>query len=294
MHFLLKKSKINSKVGVPYHANEQVIHFAFKEKISFLKNPMLEDFDFVLLFDFNDFDQLGRIRENFARLLKKKSFCVISFDHHVPEKRAIDTSKRFIGKNFSTTQLLLEKFGKRFDKKCYFYSALGILEDTGHFLVGDKKLFDDFSLCLDKSGNEYSDLLEFTKKIVGKDERIAFLKAAQRSKITEIGETIIISSNISFYQSQAASKLLDFGADIALVCGEEEKYGTTVLSCRADSVFKTKNKFNLVKDLLQPLQKSIGGEMGGHSGAAQWKGNVSSEKVLSECNLILEKRFEDK
>ncbi len=288
---ILSKHKITSTIAVPSHMNEQSIHFAFKEKISFQKNPDLTSFDFIFLFDFNDFEQLGKLRSAFLKINQKK-VSVISFDHHVIEKSSIDSSKSFIGRAFSTTQLLLRFFLHHFDKKSYFYCALGILEDTGHFIVADKKLFEDFALCLERSGKEFSDVLSFTKQIVPRDERIAFLKAAQRAEISEIGSVIVATSTVSFYQSQAASKLLDFGADISLVCGCDEKLDTCFLSARADSVFKEKNKFNLVNDLLKPLQKRVGGEIGGHSGAAQWKGTHDYLQVLQECSFILKKKFQ--
>lgn len=288
---ILSKQKIVSKIAVPSHMNEQSIHFAFREKISFIKNPELCAFDFIFLFDFNDYEQLGKLRSSFLKLNRKK-VSVFSFDHHVAEKRSIDSSKRFIGRAFSTTQVLLRFFPELFDKKSYFYCALGLIEDTGHFIVGNKKLFNDFALCLDKSKKEFSDVLFFTKQLVPKDERIAFLKAAQRAEITEVGSVVVVTSTVSFYQSQAASKLLDFGADISLVCGCDEKSNSCVLSCRADSVFKEKNKFNLVNDLLLPLQERIGGEIGGHSGAAQWKGTHDYLQVLQESIFILKKKFQ--
>jgi len=290
-HLILKKKGVNSNIGVPSHINEQSLNFSFKERISFTKNPNINLFDTVFLFDFNDFDQLGKFKSSFICALNSKNISVISFDHHVPEKGSIDSKARFVGKAFSTTQLLYHFFKKEFSPIMYFYACIGMLEDTGHFIVGDNSLFEDFSFCLSKSKKEFLDVLSFSKTIVPRDERIAFLKAAQRAKIISIKDFVIVTSELSFYQSPAASKLLDFGADVSLVAGREEKTGITTLSCRADSVFKGKNNFNLVKDLLSPLQKNLGGEIGGHSGAAQWKGNVDPQKVLSLCVLIIEKRI---
>jgi nanoRNase/pAp phosphatase (c-di-AMP/oligoRNAs hydrolase) len=287
---VLAKNKIKSVIGVPYHLNEQSLNFSLKERVSFQRNPCLSDFEQIFLFDFNDFEQLGGIRKEFESLLKKKKFKVIAFDHHVVEKCSIDSSNLFVGKAFSTTQLILHRFFMFFDKKCFFYSALGMLEDTGHFLVGDARLFSDFALCLNKSGEEFVDVLAFTKHVVQRGERIAFLKAAQRAEILDVCGTIIVTSTLSFFQSQAATKLLDFGADVVLVSGEE-KSGVAVLSCRAESVFKKEKKFNLVKDLLVSLQEKFGGEIGGHSGAAQWKGNADYLLVLQEAVSILRRKL---
>jgi len=287
---LLKVKKINSQIAVPKHINDQALHFSLKEKISFKVNPKLEQYDLICLFDFNDYEQLGPLRKSFSKLQKNKCFEVIAFDHHEKEKRSI--TKGFIDPVAgSTTELLYDLSYKIFTKKMCFYTCLGIVEDTGKFLVASKNTFDIFAKCLAKSGKKYSDVLDLTKQQIEKGERIAFLKAANRSKITELKKAIIVASNISFYQGDAATKLLGFGANISIVVGTEKK-GKAVLSARAETSFKEENQFNLMKHLLVPLQKKVGGEVGGHSGAAQWKGNISEKQVLSEAINILKKKFD--
>lgn len=289
LKLLLLKKQINSEIGVPSHINEQAKHFAQKEKIKFIVSPDLKKYDQIFLLDFNDYEQLGQLREKFTLLQKQKSFSVISFDHHVVEKTSIDSSKIGVSKKHSTTQVLLDFFKKDFDKKMFFYACIGMIEDTGHFIVGDKKLFNDFSICLSNSNKNYSEVLTFTKNEMDKGKRLAFLKAAKRAEIFDINDFVIVFSNVSFFQGAAATKLLSFGADVALVYGENEKNGECILSCRADSYFKEKNNFNLVDDLLIELQNKLGGEIGGHSGAAMWKGKASEEFVKNNCLEILRK-----
>jgi hypothetical protein len=68
----------------------------------------------------------------------------------------------------------------------------------------------------------------------------------------------------------------------------------TTLAARADSVFKEKAKFNLMRDLMVPLQGKLGGNPGGHSGAALWKGKADGKAVLQEALVILKKFIERK
>jgi len=287
---ILNTKKIKSTIAAPLHINDQALNFSSENKIPFTLNPDLEKFDLICLFDFNDYEQLGPLRKNFTNLQKKGCFKVITFDHHEKEVRSI--GEGFIDASAtSTTELIYTLEGKNFSKKMCFYTCLGIVEDTGKFLVASKNTFDIFSKCLSKSGKKYSDVLEFIKMRVSKGERIAFLKAANRSKIIDLKRALVLTSNVSFYQGDVATKLLEFGANITLVTGSE-KNGKTVLSTRAETSFKEENKFNLMKDLLVPLQKIVGGEIGGHSGAAQWKGNANENKVLSEALVILKKRFD--
>ena len=291
----LKQKKIKSIVAVPSHINEQTLSFAISEKISFNVNPDLEQFDVICLFDFNDYEQLGKLRSVFTKRVKKNCVKVIAFDHHEIEKRTIDTSKKFVNpKAFSTTEILFDLIGKKFDSKMSFYASLGMIEDTGRFLVGSKKFFDSFAKCLAKSSANYTKVFELAKHKAPDGERIAFLKAAKRSNIIKLASAIIATSTISFYHGAVSTKLLDFGADISLVVGTEKKggaSGVTHLAARAETGFKENKNFNLMRHLFVPLQKAIGGDAGGHSGAAHWKGNVNEKKVLSEAIKILKKRF---
>lgn len=287
---ILKKKKIKSRIAVPSHINEQALKFAFREKISFLVNPNLEEYDLIVIFDFNDFEQLGTLRKKFTKLQKSKCFDVIAIDHHEKEKRCISKKGIILPKYFSTTQILLNNFKRYFDKKSFFYSAIGIIEDTGKFIVADEKLFSDFSECLRKSGKKYSDITEVSKHEIDEGEKIAFFRAVRRARTRKINHIEVIISELNFYQGTASTKLLEFGAEIAIVIGED-KNGLAKLSSRAESYFKDKYNFNLMKDLLIPLQKVAGGEVGGHSGAAQWKGKTKKNTIIKEINKILEKKL---
>lgn len=279
-------------MAIPSHINEQTFEFALNEKVSFILNPNLNDYDLICLFDLNDYEQLGKLRKSFLTLQKKGGFKVITFDHHEKEKRSIGTG--FIDSSkLSTTQLLFDLIGNDFNKKMSAYACLGMIEDTGRFLVGNKYFFDAFSKCLNNSNKKYFELFEISKQKILESEKIAFLKAIQRAKLTKINHVEIMTSNLAFYQGEAATKFLEFGAHISIVIGKE-KSGLTHLSARAETGFKEKYSFNLMKDLLIPLQKKIDGEVGGHSGAAQWKGNQKENFVLKEIFIILEKKLQSK
>ncbi len=293
MQRYLKSKKVDAKMGVPSHMNEQSLRFAFKEKLSFIINPHLDSFDSIIIFDMNDYEQLGSLRKEFTALQKKKRFDLFVFDHHEIEKRSIVRGKKaFVNpKAISTTQVLYESLGKKvFDKKMCFYVCLGIMEDTGNFMTGTVNSFIDFAECLKKSGKKYADLLEIRKQKIPANERHAFLEAAKRSSLYNFNGVVVAVSYLSFYQGQAATKLLDFGADITLVAGTDKR-GITSMSGRADSAFKTSKKFNLMTHVFKPIQKKFGGEIGGHSGAAQWKGKVNEKTILVESLEILSGKF---
>jgi len=296
MHIYLKSKKIKSTLAVPSHINEQALHFAYENKISFMLQPNLAEYDAVMLFDLNDFHQLGLLSSQMRGLCNNRCQEIMVFDHHEPKKESIScASKSF--KAFtstsavSTTHLLYSILGKdkSFNPKMAFFACVGMIEDTGRFLVGSADSFRAFSDCLSRSKKTYAEILSFAKHIIPEAERVAFLKAAQRAEIIDINDIIVVSSNLSFYQSSAATKLLEFGAQITLVCGSE-RGGVTTLAARAESAFKEKYNFNLMRDLMLPLQDKLGGNPGGHSGAAIWKGSAD-EKIVMEEALLLVKAF---
>lgn len=287
----LRKNKISSVVGVPQHINDRAQHFCISEKVSFQLNPNLNEFEAIVLFDLNSKEQLGALGKVIEGFIKDECIDVFVFDHHVPEKSSLVKGKNaFIDDSaVSTTQLLYNYFGKSFSKRMHFLNCLGVVEDTGHFLTGDVSSFKAFSDSLEKSKKTFAEVLAYAKHFVPSDERIAFLKAAQRADIKQVNGAIIVTSMVSFYQSAAASKLLSFGADVAIVSGQD-KTGVTTLSGRVSTDFREARKFNLVKDLLIPLQEKFGGNCGGHSGAAQWKGKADPRKLL-EYSIEILKNF---
>lgn len=292
-NLILKKKGINSTIAIPSHMNEQTFNFAKKEKINFLTKPNLNNFNAFFLFDFNDFEQLGSLRSDFEYLIKNNEefvFDIFAIDHHQIEKSMISKNGFINPDSFSTTQILFNNFKKDFDKKMFFYCAIGILEDTGRFLVASKELFNEFSICLEKSNKSYGQVFSYAKHEIPRGEKIAFLKAASRAKILKINSFVIINSKLNFYQGAAATKLLEFGADISIVCGKE-KSGLTKMSLRAETGFKEKFKFNLMKDVLIILQKECGGDIGGHSGAAQWSGNMNESNLIKIVLKIIEKKL---
>ncbi|MDD3160165.1 MAG: DHH family phosphoesterase [Candidatus ainarchaeum sp.] len=288
---ILNQNKIKSVVAVPSHINEQTTDFAKNYGVDFVRKPIIINYDYLFLFDLNDFHQLGGIEEQFANLdLNFIKNNVFVFDHHDTKiKLKIKKENLFINKNaFSTTQILYDLFSNLFDRDMFFYCALGLIEDTGLFLTGSAKFFEIFSICLSNSKKSYSELLYVAKPKSNRGEKIAFLKSLQTLKVYKIGEIVVVSARVSFFQSVIATKLLEF-ADITLVAGKENKLVN--MSLRAESYFKEKNNFNLINDLLTPLQKEIGGVIGGHSGAAQWKGNFNEEKLIEKSIFILRKKF---
>ena len=289
----LESKRISSVIAFPSHLNEQALRFLSSERIPYVLMPDLLGFDLIFLFDFNGFEQLGKLRRDFEQFSSDGRFSVFVFDHHVLEEKSIaNGDNAFIDEScVSTTQVLADLLGDFFSNQMHFWNCLGIVEDTGHFLVGNNGSFASFAKSLALSKRSFSDVLFFTKHSFDFGERIAFLKAAQRAQIVKSSKAIIVFSKVSFFQGATATKLLNLGADITLVAGAERKNDLTILSARAETNFKEVNNFNLVRDLMVELQKQIGGDIGGHSGAAQWKGSVAPEKILKIAVGILKKKF---
>jgi len=101
-----------------------------------------------------------------------------------------------------------------------------------------------------------------------RSERIALLKGLQRITLYEADGYLIVLSRLSAYQSTLASKLLTLGADIAVVYGEEN--GVLRVSVRLSNRALDKLKLNAVSNIVNPLIERLGGDGGGHPGAAMY------------------------
>ena len=101
-------------------------------------------------------------------------------------------------------------------------------------------------------------------------ERGAILRGLQRAETTEAGPWTVIRTTAGTLEGKVASLLNSIGADAVVVTWHRN--GTTRLTVRAprSSVLAGLH----MGEIMSSMTSSIGGEGGGHDGAAGWSGNV--------------------
>ena len=210
--------------------------------------------------------------------------CVI--DHH-------DTCDWSFGENDleirvdarATTQIvfqyLKEKKPSALTDEVRKFLLAGLITDTGRFKHADRSSLECASEILDGAGFEYQEFVEqIQTEEINSSERGAILKALSRCQSTECGTWNLVHTHAGIHEGKVAGILIQTGAEVALVSRFRD--GETRLTARAPRS-STINGVHLGQ-MMQTLSETLGGEGGGHDGAAGWTGK--SDRVAAESAFI--------
>ena len=282
LFFALKKNNSVS-IGIPEHISLGAKTFAQKMKIPFEINPLLKDFNLLILVDFNSPDMLGSMEKQVLEFQKK----IFVIDHHAksserissPQNTLIDSSRA------AAAELVFEwikKSNLKISKEIATCISAGIIEDSAHFIAADKRTFSIMAECLEKSCKTLREIFLLFRIPFDKSRKIAMLKAAERAEIFEAGDFLIALSNVGAFEADSAGALVHCGADISFV-GNSEK-GFLKISGRAGHFILHETKIDLAKNVFQPLEKFFEGSSGGHAAAAAFNGkSENTEAALQKC-----------
>ena len=164
----------------------------------------------------------------------------------------------------------------------------GLITDTGRFKHADEDALRCAANILSGADFEYQNFVESlqTEKISSSD-RGAIIKALTRCQSVDCGPWSLVSTYAGTHEGKIASILLQTGADVSLV--SRFRNGETRLTARAPRT-TTKSGIHLGA-MMQQLADILGGEGGGHDGAAGWSGNQDRISVESAfINLVSKTR----
>jgi len=214
-------------------------------------------------------------------------FCVI--DHHATSDWKFGPEDfEYRIKARSTTQIIFEYleefYPNTLSDEVRKLLLAGLITDTGRFTHAD----DDALLCASKlvrGGNfEYQEFVEFVQnEEISPSDRGAIIKALNRCKSMDVGDWTLIQTSAGILEGKVASMLLQTGGDLSIV--SRHRNGETRLTARAkrSSTIQGIHLGNMMKE----LSENLGGEGGGHDGAAGWSGNTDAIAVESAFINIL-------
>ncbi len=290
--YLILQNNCDVTIGIPDSINSEAKALAKLYSISYKINPEISDFDVVLLLDLNSIDMLGSLSDSFEKSKAEKYI----IDHHEYPKEIIPKSNAFIDADaISTSTILFNMFNANkipYDKKVAQLLLCGIITDSGNFYHADKETFIDVYELLSKAEMGYSEILNMLSLEQHYSEKIARLKAMCRLSIFRINDYIIVFSHIGSFNSDIAQLFIKIGADVSFVFSEVSKT-ELVLSARANIPVQQKESFDLVHDIIEPLQSKFSGKGGGHAGAAAFECNAKLEDVKSYCLSLVKKKLAD-
>lgn len=157
----------------------------------------------------------------------------------------------------------------------------GLITDTGRFKHADRDALKCATELMDGAKFEYQEFVEnIQTEDINPSERGAILKALSRCQSTECGKWNLVHTFAGIHEGKVAGLLTQAGAEIALVSRFRD--GETRLTARATRA-STKHGIHL-GEMMKSLTSKLGGEGGGHDGAAGWSGK--SDRIAAESAFI--------
>lgn len=250
--------------------------------------PRIEEADLIVLLDTNTIQQLN---EWGNRIKPDKPLVVI--DHHAshPETERLATLLVADEEASSTCEVVYrllkeaEVAPSQEEAKALF---LGIAFDSRHFIIATSETLKVVAE-LTEAGVNAQEALPTLSLPMEYSERMARLKAANRTKLLRINDWLVALSHVSAYQASASRGLMALGAHVSVVAGQ--KAGRIQVSLRAVREFYAETGIHLGRDLAKPLGEFLGGMGGGHSVSAGANGIGDLKACLDFCGKLLKKKL---
>ena len=200
--------------------------------------------------------------------------CVI--DHHATDAWSLNDEDFSLKWDVRSTTEVVAHYLRNHAKQsmspavCEFLLA-GLLTDTGRFRHADASSFASAAMLIEQGGIDYQAFVQrIEENPPSPSERGALLRGLQRAETTEAGPWTVLRTSAGTLEGRVASMLNGLGADAVIVT--RHRNGETRLTVRAprSSVLGGLH----MGEIMQQLCETLGGEGGGHDGAAGWTGHA--------------------
>ena len=210
--------------------------------------------------------------------------CVI--DHHDTDDWELSDNDLMIKMDVSATTEIISDYLINFSPNTLTTPVrklllAGLITDTGRYKHANKSSFSKTSKLLEDSEIDYPSMVEFIEtEETSPSERGSLLRGLSRSKSIESGMWNIVHTNSGTLEGRLATLLIGTGAEISLVSRSRD--GETRMTARA-SRKATVEGIHLGL-IMEEISKQIGGNGGGHDGAAGWSGKA--DRIAAESAFI--------
>ena len=155
----------------------------------------------------------------------------------------------------------------------------GMITDSGHFQFAKPDMLEDFADIMKRCGINMDEAYNLTIAPTSMSEKIAMLKAMERTKFDRVGNYIVATSYGGSFEASSCKAIMAAGADVVFVGSQRDDMFR--LSARATQEVVRKGIH------LGDIMKGIGTETmtdgGGHGGAAGLSGIGDVEAMLFIC-----------
>ena len=235
---------------------------------------ILEDPDTFIVVDTGSLSQLGP----YEKVVREAGGKVVLIDHHLQGPEHEDACLSIVEPEASSASEIVYRIMRHHGVKPSHVTASALLSgmtfDSRHFSIGGASLFRAASELLEVVG-DVAGVKERLVQPMSYSEKVARLRAGQRSEILSVGEWVTAFSVLGSFQSSGARALVALGADVAAVAGEDK--GELRVSLRSSNELFSRTGLHL-GELAARLGAEFDGSGSGHPTAAgvNCKGSLDS------------------
>ena len=155
----------------------------------------------------------------------------------------------------------------------------GMLTDSGHFQFARPAMLPAFADIMSRCGIEMDEAMELTQAPVSMSERIAMMKAIERTRFDRVGEMIVAISFGGSFEASSCRAIMAAGADVVFVGSQRDE--NFRLSARATQ--EAVRKGIHLGEIMSGIGEETMSDGGGHGGAAGLTGMGDTEAMLNIC-----------
>ena len=272
--YALKKAFPDADIYAPNSIDRVSKLVCEKLDIPYKENCDLSSYEQVVVVDTSSPEQLEGVTD-----LPKDAIVI---DHHMP-------TGKWEGYNFycdptrtsccEIVKDILDENGIPIDRDMGLMLIGGMITDSGHFQFAKPGLLLAFADLMERCSINMDEAYNLTVAPASMSEKIAMLKAIERTKFDRVGNLIVATSYGGSFEASSCKAIMAAGADVVFVGSQRDE--SFRLSARAtqEAVRKGVN--------LGEIMKGIGTETmtdgGGHGGAAGLSGIGDVVAMLFIC-----------
>jgi len=245
-----------------------------------------ENINALIIVDASTLNQLGALKSHIERFRGR----VFLIDHHIPNQELIEFCYDSIIESEVATSVIVYKISKEIgvnlSKNELFLILSGILFDTRRFTFASSTSLRVASEIIER-GISYTDVVNSLQQKMDLSEKIARLKAAGRMKLYRLDNWLIVTTEVSSFESSAARALISLGADVVFVASRKDNL--VRITARCTNLFYEKTKVSVGQDILSKIGEMLGGSGGGHHLAGGATVQSDTLTALKECLELLSK-----
>ncbi len=237
--------------------------------------------------DFSDYDQVVVVDTSSPEQLETdleipKSAIVI--DHHMPTGKwggytfFCDDTKTSC---CEVVKDILDSEGISIDREMALMLIGGMITDSGHFQFAKPEMLVAFADLMKRCDINMDEAYNLTVMPVSISERIAMLKAIERTKFDRVGNYIVATSYGGSFEASSCRAIMNSGADVVFVGSQRDDEFR--LSARATQEVVRKGIH--LGDIMKGIGTETMNDGGGHGGAAGLSGIGDVEAMLHICMM---------